>query len=132
MEHLKSALETISLGIDLVGIGILCIGFIKGLVLYIKSEFPQQEGKSGIMLIQELRCKVGLYILMALDFLIASDIINSTVHTELHELHELHELYELGVIVVLRTAIGYFLGKEIQEIQEIQAETGETQSTIRV
>ncbi len=111
MEHLKAALETISLGIDLIGIGILLIGFIKGLVLYVKSEFPQHGGKSGIRLIQELRCKVGLYILMALDFLIASDIIHSTVHTELHE------LYELGLIVVLRTAIGYFLGKEIEEIQ---------------
>ncbi len=112
MEHLTSALQTISLGIDLVGIGILLTGFIKGLILYVKSEFRQQGGKSGIRLIQELRCKVGLYILLALDFLIASDIIHSTVHTELNE------LYELGVIVVLRTAIGYFLGKEIQEIQD--------------
>ena len=49
---------------------------------------------------------------MALDFMIASDIINSTVHTELKD------LYELGIIVLLRTAIGYFLGKEIQEIEE--------------
>lgn len=109
MEHLKSALEAISLGIDLVGISILLVGFIKGMILYVKSEFPQPGGKSGIMLIQELRCKIGLYILLALDFLIASDIINSTVHTELKD------LYELGIIVLLRTAIGYFLGKEIQE-----------------
>ena len=112
MEHLKSALDAISIGIDLVGISILLVGFIKGIILYVKSELPQQGGKSGITLIQELRCKIGLYILLALDFLIASDIIHSTVHTELKD------LYELGIIVLLRTAIGYFLGKEIQEIQE--------------
>lgn len=112
MEHLKSALDAISLGIDLVGISILLVGFIKGIILYVRSELPQQGGKSGITLIQELRCKIGLYILLALDFLIASDIIHSTVHTEIND------LYELGIIVLLRTAIGYFLGKEIQEIQE--------------
>lgn len=113
MEHLKSALESISLVIDLVGIAILLVGIIKGIILYVQSELPQREaGKSGIAIIQELRCKVGLYILLALDFLIASDIIHSTVHAELSE------LYQLGIIVVLRTAIGYFLGKEIQEIQE--------------
>lgn len=112
MEHLKSALEAISLGIDLVGISILLVGFIKGTILYVKSELQRPGGGSGVSLIQELRCKIGLYILLALDFLIASDIIHSTMNTELND------LYELGIIVLLRTAIGYFLSKEIQEIQQ--------------
>jgi len=112
MEHLKSALEAISLGIDLAGISILLFGFIKGIILYVKSELQRPGGGSEVSLIQELRCKIGLYILLALDFLIASDIIHSTVNKELKD------LYELGIIVLLRTAIGYFLGKEIREIQE--------------
>jgi uncharacterized membrane protein len=112
MEHLKSILGNISFGIDLAGISILLVGFIKGIILYIKSEFLKQNDRSGISLIQALRCKIGVYILLSLDFLIASDIIHSIIHKELKD------LYELGIIVVLRTTIGYFLGNEIKEIEE--------------
>jgi uncharacterized membrane protein len=47
---------------------------------------------------------------LALDFLIASDIIHTImkINTE--------QLIELSVMIILRIAIGYFLGKEIEEI----------------
>jgi uncharacterized membrane protein len=47
---------------------------------------------------------------LALDFLIASDII----HTIMKITKE--QLIELSVMIILRIAIGYFLGKEIEEI----------------
>ncbi|MFT7249324.1 MAG: putative membrane protein [Arcticibacterium sp.] len=52
-----------------------------------------------------------MYILLALDFLIASDII----HT-ISELRQ-EQLIELAVMIALRVSIGHFLGKEINEIQ---------------
>jgi uncharacterized membrane protein len=112
MEQLKEVLDIISLVIDLIGISILVIGFIRGFIIYIKYELQKRGAKSGFHIIQELRCKMGLYILLALDVMIASDIIHSTIHTEMDD------LYELAIIVLLRTAIGFFLGKEIDEIKE--------------
>ena len=59
---------------------------------------------------QILRCNMGLYILLALDFMITSDIIKSMFHKDMDD------LIHLASIVVLRTLIGYFLGKEVEEI----------------
>jgi uncharacterized membrane protein len=60
--------------------------------------------------IQTIRCQLGVYILLALDFLIASDIIMSIVDLSMEE------LIKLSATIVLRIAMGYFLGKEIEEL----------------
>ncbi|MBG7630331.1 MAG: DUF1622 domain-containing protein [Bacteroidetes bacterium] len=62
--------------------------------------------------IQKIRCELGIYILLSLDFLIASDIFNTIMEITLEQ------LIELSVMIILRIAIGYFLGKEIQEIHQ--------------
>jgi uncharacterized membrane protein len=54
---------------------------------------------------------MGVYILLSLDFLIASDIINSI--TDLSK----EQLINLGTMIALRTIIGFFLGKEINELK---------------
>jgi uncharacterized membrane protein len=60
-----------------------------------------------------LRRQLGTYILLGLDFYIVSDILHSMIRPELNE------LLSLGVIVLLRTTIGFFLGKEVAEIEKI-------------
>lgn len=110
MNTIKEIFEIIGEGIDLIGISILIYGFIKLLIKYIRLEFLNNFFKTPIQKIQLLRCELGVYILLALDFLIASDIIHTImdINTEM--------LIELTVMIVLRTGIGYFLGKEIEEI----------------
>jgi len=53
---------------------------------------------------------LGVYILLALDFLIASDIIHTIIDIDTEK------IIELSAMIVLRTGIGYFLGKEIEDI----------------
>ena len=97
--------------IDIIGVVILLVGFTRGFIKYLQVEVSRLKGGEGIIsAIQIVRCDIGLYILLSLDFMIASDIISSLIHTNLDE------LLNLGIIVVLRTTIGYFLGKEIDEI----------------
>jgi len=97
--------------IDLMGVIILLIGFVRGVIEFFKMEISRFKGKGNqFRTMQILRCDVGLYILLSLDFIITSDIINSMMHTEIDD------LINLGAIVVLRTVIGYFLGKEIEEV----------------
>jgi uncharacterized membrane protein len=110
METIKTIFAQIAEIIDIIAISILLFGFVKILLKYIVIEFKNFQ-KTQIRLLQRIRCDMGIYILLALDFLIASDII--------HTISELShsQLIELSVMIVLRIAIGYFLGKEINEIE---------------
>ena len=111
MELIKEILARTPEFIDLMGVLILIIGFIRGVIEFFKMEIGRFRGKENqFRTMQILRCDVGLYILLALDFIITSDIITSMVHTDMDD------LINLGAIVVLRTVIGYFLGKEIEEV----------------
>lgn len=110
MAIIKEILLTIAEGMDFFGIIILIYGFTKLLIKYIIIEFIRQPFKTPIFKIQPLRCELGIYTLLALDFLIASDIIHTTMDMSTEK------LIEFSVMIVLRTGIGYFLGKEIEEI----------------
>lgn len=97
---------------DIVGIVILVIGFAKGVYMFIRLELDRLTGQKDYEELFQLRNILGTYIIISLDFLIVSDIIHSVVKPELSE------LLNLGIIVVMRTAIGYFLGKELHELRK--------------
>ena len=109
MLAIENTLNWVAKIIDLIGITILIYGFVKLLFKYIFLEAKNIK-QTAIRKIQMIRCELGIYILLALDFLIASDII----HT-ISDLNQ-EQLIELTVMIVIRIAIGYFLGKEIEEI----------------
>lgn len=111
-EYIKSGLSVLSEVVNYIGVLILMYGFAKGLIQLIKNETSKKKNDDFFNSIQNLRSKIGLYILLALDFLIAADIIDSVIH------RNLDELTKLGIVIVIRIAIGYFLGKEIAEIHE--------------
>ncbi len=110
METIFHIFKIIAQIINVIGISILIFGFSKELIKYIITEFKTGIGKTPTKGIQTIRCQLGLYILLALDFLIASDIILSVAELSMEE------LIQLSVTITLRIAMGYFLGKEIDEL----------------
>ena len=112
-------LEWIEYIVDLFGIGILFIGFLKGLFHFVKMEIDSLTGGETFDDILALRSVLGGYIILSLDFLIISDIIHSVIKPEFNE------LINLGIIVVLRTSIGFFLGREIMELRHNEQEQKE-------
>ena len=104
--------EFLELTADFVGIAILLIGFAKGVYMFIRLEMDRLLGKKDYEEIFSLRNILGTYIIISLDFLIVSDIIHSVISPETKE------LMNLGIIVVLRTSIGFFLGKELNELRK--------------
>ena len=110
MGPITHILEIIDQVIDLIGIAIILWGFGKGVIQLIPIEIRKLKGFDGSKETSRLRISLGTYILMGLEFMIASDIINSLLHPEMEN------LYILALIVLIRTAIGYFLGKEISEL----------------
>jgi uncharacterized membrane protein len=112
MTQIKDVFEILSNIVSAVGVLVLIYGFTRVLIQLIINEIVRKEKRSFFNSTQSLRVKIGLYILLSLDFLIVSDIIDSITH------RNLDELTKLGIIIVIRIAIGHFLGKEISEIRK--------------
>jgi len=102
----------IAIIIDIIGLLIIIWGFILAFIDFIKKEFTKFNKKESIIDSQIIRCKLGTYLLLGLEFLIASDVINSVIHKSLNELKF------LIAIVAIRTVIAYFLGKEIESLEQ--------------
>ncbi|PWJ38634.1 DUF1622 domain-containing protein [Sediminitomix flava] len=111
MEEIKNIFWIIAEIIEVVAMTILIYGFLKVFIKFICIE-GKDITKVDIYYIQRIRCQIGIYILLALDFLITSDIIFT-----LSELSE-EQMISLSLFIVTRIAIGYFLGKEIKELSE--------------
>lgn len=106
---IRDALELIILLADGVGVAIILIGLVLSLWQLLPVLF-RHPGSEEILGIQLVRCRLGSYLVLGLEFMIVSDLI----HTVLSR--KLDDLYFLAALVLLRTTIGYFLNKEVQDI----------------
>ena len=109
------AVEWLAIAIDIFGVGLLLIGAFKFASNAVRIELDKVRGLACAKRIRANRMELGGYILAALEFMIVSDILHSVVS------RKLEDLYFLGVLVVIRTAISYFLGRELKEIEQEDA-----------
>ncbi len=114
MEYVKEVLEFIAVSADLIGLTILLIGAFKFLGSYIAFEFKKLFGRDCAIQIRNLRLPLGSYILLSLEFMIISDIINSALS------RTVNDFLLLALIVVIRTALGFFLGLDLKETKDQQ------------
>ena len=112
MGSFEPVFEYVALVIDLVGISMILWGFSLSFKDWLILEMRKGETISFFQDTSQIRCRLGTYLLMGLEFMIASDIIHSFIS------RSPDDLIFLGFIVVIRTAIGFFLGKEMQHFQE--------------
>jgi len=116
MEQVLNILKYIAEIINVIGVMILIFGFLKEFIKYLIVEFKHGLMETPIRSIQQIRCQIGVYILLALDFLITSDIILSILELSMEE------LIKLSATIGLRIAMGYFLGKELEELHNTTAQ----------
>ena len=103
-------LKPISIVISIISIGVVVYGVIIAVFAFIKTEFSRPSKEFNIEHLRILRADLGTYILLGLELLIASDIIETVVEPGLME------LAILGGVVILRTLLSFFLDREIHEI----------------
>lgn len=112
-EWLVQILEWVQTISDLVGVAAVSIALLVGCVRFALMEIRLLGRSTGVerwKAIGGIRVFVGSYILLGLEFMIVSDIIHSFLKPDLDS------LYRLGLTVVIRTAISFFLGKEIEGV----------------
>ena len=89
---------------------IILIGLVKALWGVAKNEFGSSQDLQFWKQLQRIRHGLGTYLLLGLEFMIASDILHSVIAPQLES------VLELGALVLVRTLIAYFLGKELAAI----------------
>lgn len=108
---LHSFLNTIAVIISVTSLLIVTYGALIGILSFLRNEMKRFTGGYSTINIRKLRATFGTYLLLGLEFLIASDILKTVLEPTLNE------LAILGGIVVLRTILSVFLNKEIKELE---------------
>jgi uncharacterized membrane protein len=116
---LVHVLENIAVIIDLIGVAIILYGFVVSLIAFLGGEARRLRSGGSILACHKVRLELGTYILLGIEFMIASDII----HTVLSR--ELNDLIFVAALVAIRTAISFFLGRELAEARHDAREDGE-------
>ena len=91
---------------------IVTYGVLVCFIAFLRNEIKRFNGTYTVNNIRQLRADFGTYLLLGLEFLIASDILKTVVDPTLDE------LAILGGVVVVRTVLSVFLNKEIKELAE--------------
>ena len=111
MEQTAHILEQIAYGIDTLSVLILIYGATLAFVQFTWREV-QSNFFGGTLHRDAVRIQLGRRTLFALELMIASDLI----HTVLGRTVE--DLIFLGALVLIRTTISFFLGRELKELEE--------------
>ena len=111
MEQVETVLETIAFAVDLVGIAILVYAALKFIVHFLRFEIKRLRGLDSVEGIRDMRLRLGSYILLSLEFIIISDIIMTGIS------RNVDDLLALGLLVIIRVALSFFLGRELNEVK---------------
>ena len=98
--------------IGVISLLIVTYGVFVGFIAFLRNGFKRINGTYTINNVRQLRADFGSYLLLGLEFLIASDILKTVVDPTLDE------LAILGGVVIVRTVLSVFLNKEIKELAE--------------
>ncbi len=114
MDQVKTILEMIAFAIDLVGIAILVYAALKFIAHFLGFEIKQLRGLESVEGIRDMRLRLGSYILLSLEFIIISDVILTAIS------RNVDDLLALGLLVIIRIALSFFLGRELNEVKAQQ------------
>lgn len=108
MDLFHQAINAVSFALNIIGALITIWGIIVSLLEFLKKEFLRKE--DCLECNERIRIKLGSYLVLALEFFIASDIIKTIITPTWQGLGI------LGAIIVIRTILSYFLTKDLKKI----------------
>ncbi len=110
MHEINQLLEWFAVVVDLTGALIMIWAFVAAVFGLVMGSFRAADASSRIHNMQVVRCGLGVKLVFALELMIISDLLVTIVS------RSIDDLILVGGLVVIRTVIGYFLSKEIQEV----------------
>ena len=110
MHEIHLLLEWLAVAVDLTGALIMIWAFVAAVVGVVAGLLRGGDAHSRMQNMQIIRCGLGVKLVFALELMIISDLFVTIVS------RSIDDLILVGGLVVIRTAISYFLNKEIQEV----------------
>src|SRR5829696_7132928 len=105
MEEIAKAVTiNVSHAVEILAAVIICIALIKTVITYIKVFQQSAQHKEG------LRVQFGSSVAVALELLLGADVLATAVAPSWNDIGK------LAAIAVLRTALNYFLEKELRHL----------------
>jgi uncharacterized membrane protein len=105
---LEEFVKVVALALEFTAVLCIAVGFVKAFILLLKR---RQEHYSPMY--NRLRLLFGGWLVLALEFQLAADIVKTTVAPTYEN------LIQLGAVAVIRTFLNYFLSKELHELPEL-------------
>jgi len=110
--YLEGALHYVTGAIDILAVVILLIGTGRFTYWLVRSEAFSSTGDLRLERQNLARLELGRYILAALEVLIVADVIRTALTMQLQG------LIFLGGLVIIRSAISWFLDREIETLEK--------------
>ncbi len=108
MDTFHNVINSISFALNIIGALITIWGIVVSLFEFLKKEILSRA--EAIKLNEAIRIRLGSYLVLALEFFIAGDIVKTIITPTWQSLGM------LGTIVVIRTILSYFLTKDLKKI----------------
>lgn len=109
--RLAAVLETVASVVELFAIVVLLNGLVRFVVAYVAAEVRSGDAEASAARLNGGRVDMSRYILAGLEVFIVSDIIRTVLSPTLEG------LAVLGALVAIRSAISFFLEREIRGIE---------------
>lgn len=106
-EAIINAVQWLRLGVEAVGAIVIAIGIVSAVYYFARAFLSGQPSKYI-----EVRLILGRYLALALEFQLGADILSTTVAPSWEQIGK------LGAIAVIRTALNFFLMREIEKERE--------------
>jgi uncharacterized membrane protein len=106
---LERVLSFSALLIGVVAASILMLGVLRGLASFVRGELRSQSGRNAVL--DEVRGRVGQYLLLGLELLVAADVMDTILTPSLGH------VAVLAAVVLIRTVIGFSLNWELERHQ---------------
>src|SRR5881392_193454 len=102
-EYIRWGARAVGWTADIAGVVIVLIAIVRGLLLYLLDLARRVTTPTG----EQIRLNLGRSLSLALEFLLAADIVQTAVAPTWEEIGQ------LAAIVTIRTALNFFLQREI-------------------
>lgn len=111
VNNVQEAVQWLKLGVETIGALLIAVGVAVALVQLIRLYFT---GRRGVF--TGVRLTLARYLALALEFQLGADILSTAIAPSWNQIGQ------LGVIAVIRTALNFFLSREMKEERKLREE----------
>ncbi len=118
-ERLRSTVDILVRLVEAAGALVIFVGAVIAIVLFLRA-LPRREAHAFV----PVRLTLGRFLALGLEFQLASDVLRTAIAPSFDELGK------LAAVAAIRTALNFFLAREIRDEQRVIAEREATADAI--